>query len=188
MAAKELPSPELVRKVLRYEPGTGKLFWRYRPIELFNGSPAKAQAAHDTWNRRYAGTEAFTSVDARGYRQGNLFARVMRGHRVAFVIHHGRWPAGQIDHINGDRLDNRPENMREVDDAENRKNMAAPKNNTSGRIGVCWFKPARLWVAQIQHNRQHHCLGYFKEFADAVAARERAEEHFGFHKNHGRRV
>src|SRR5690625_5199426 len=54
MADKILPTPEQLRELLRYEPETGKLYWKARPAELF-----KDKRSHGAWNARYAGKEAF---------------------------------------------------------------------------------------------------------------------------------
>ena len=72
MIKRQLPTPELLRKLLRYVPVTGKLFWRERPVEMFsdNGNGQKANASG--WNTRYANKEAFTSNNTKGYRIGHI--------------------------------------------------------------------------------------------------------------------
>lgn len=177
---KSLPSQEVLLALLRYEPKTGRLFWRERPVSMF---PVEWQ--HKTWNSRWAGKEAFTAYQ-HGYKRGSLFGQFVFAHRVVWKLLHGNDATGQIDHINGVRDDNRAINLRVVDDAGNRKNQSLPKDNTSGRIGVNWSKAARKWQAEIAVSGKRVYLGIFKEFGDAVAARERAERAFGFHENHGK--
>lgn len=181
MAAKDLPDPELLRKLLRYEPETGKLFWRERPREMFI-----RYADFLTWNTRYAGKEAFTSKDNNGYRQGSIFKKMHKAHRVILAIAYGEYPSGSTDHINGDPGDNRLENLRATTQAENMRNTAMPKNNTSGVVGVYWFKRTNAWRAAIKVGGKNKHLGYFKSKDSAIAARAAAEIEHGFHENHGR--
>lgn len=185
MASKAHPTPEELRQLLRYEPETGKLFWKQRDVSLFEdrGNGAAANAA--SWNARYAGAEALTALNAAGYRHGAVFGCKLRAHRVAWALVHGQWPQGEIDHINGITDDNRLENLREVTGQENQRNSKRPANNTSGVVGVSWYEPARKWVARIRVIKRIH-LGYFDDFNEAVAARKAAEAAYGFHQNHGR--
>jgi hypothetical protein len=181
MAVRELPDPELLRKLLSYDPETGKLFWNYRPLDLFEKMQAWA-----AWNTKWAGQEAFTSIDNHGYYQGRVCSRHMQAHRVIWAVVKGRWPSEQIDHINGIRTDNRLQNLREVSVSENRKNQRRRSNNTSGVTGVSWARTKQKWLADIRVNGKQIYIGRFDDFEDAVAARKAAEAKYGFHENHGR--
>lgn len=86
-----------------------------------------------------------------------------KGHRVVFAMVHGRWPTGDIDHINGIRSDNRPENLREVTESQNLHNTGGRKNNKSGYKGVSWYSGQQKWVAEIMVSRVRHRLGYFDD-------------------------
>ena len=174
-------TPELLQQLLTYDPETGELFWKERPREMF----ARART-WSMWNTRFAGGRALITEDDRGYRRGAVFGIDFLAHRVAYAIYHNSWPSGQIDHINGVRHDNRIVNLRDVSPAENRKNQKRPSDNTSGVMGVHWYKPHGRWQAQIQSDGEKRHLGFFKDFADAVAARLEAEAELGFHENHGR--
>jgi hypothetical protein len=99
---------------------------------------------------------------------------------------YGEWPNHEIDHINGDSLDNRICNLRDVTSQGNNRNMSLAKTNTSGVCGVRYKKDRSKWVALITlNNRQTH-LGYYQDFFEAVCARKSAERKYGFHENHGR--
>ena len=183
---KPLPTPELLRKLLRYEPDTGKLFWRERTPDLF--SSGKHSAAHrcNRWNSRYRGEEAFTANVGLGYLVGGIFDRLHRAHRVIWAMETGAWPLEDIDHINGVRDDNRMINLRAVSRTENMRNAKMPKSNTSGTVGVLCHNPTGRWRAEIKVDGKALHLGLFDKKSDATAARKAAEVKYGFHPNHGR--
>jgi hypothetical protein len=93
----------------------------------------------------------------------------------------------QVDHINGNKLDNRRENLRLCTHKENIRNQKKHKNNTSGYKGV--FRRRNRWMAQIQHDRQFVYIGTFDTPQDAAQAYdEKARELFGdFAKPNGRK-
>lgn len=176
MTDKNLPSPELLRKLLRYEPDTGKLYWRER------------DECRKEWNTRFANKEAFFTEGARGYNQGCINGVRFYAHRVIWAMSCGKWPAEQIDHINGIRTDNRLENLRPVSKSENAKNQKRSRSNTSGVTGVYLHKKANKWMAYISSGANRKYLGIFSSIEDAIAARKDAEVKLGFHPNHGRQL
>lgn len=178
---KDLPPPELLRKLLRYKPETGKLYWRERPRSMFS-----SENSFKVWNARFAHKEAFTSSIRKGHKSGGIFGTLYLAHRVIWCMHYMRPPSHQIDHINGDPQDNRICNLRDVPQGVNGKNQKARTNNQSGVTGVCWHKRENKWRADIRVNGRQKHLGYFAEFSDAVIARLRAELDYGYHENHGR--
>lgn len=180
------PSPQTLRKLLRYDADTGLLYWNPRTPEMFRSNGLGAEKACDLFNAQYANREAFTAISKNGYRVGAIFRRNHLAHRVIWAMVNGEWPADQIDHINGNKSDNRIGNLRGVCGGENHLNMKRPKNNSSGVIGVHWSDGNKGWVAQIEYRGRKHCLGTFPDKAHAVAARKAAENRFGFHHNHGR--
>lgn len=178
---RELPVEDL-RKLLSYDPETGTLTWLPRPREMFS-----SQRAFSTWDSRYSGKAAFTSIGNHGYYQGGIHASKYLAHRVAWALHHGEWPKDQIDHQNGCKTDNRITNLRVVTSAENNKNQKIKKNNTSGYNGVTWSKSANRWMAYIQINGSMKNLGLFTNLDDAVIARTQADIDHGYHPGHGAR-
>ena len=181
----ELPSPKLLRKLLRYELETGKLFWKERTPDMFVDGKHTAEHNCAAWNGRFANKQAFTAIMGGGYACGRVFDKAYFAHRVIWAIVHNEWPE-QIDHINGVKDDNRIENLRSVSNAENGKNKKRQSNNASGVCGVYWHNRDSKWVAQIKFGGKKKHLGYFTDFDDAVAARKTAEVKHGFHPNHGR--
>jgi hypothetical protein len=80
-----------------------------------------------------------------------------------------------VDHRNHNSLDNQRHNLRNCSCQENNRNHKLRlKNKTSQYKGVCWFKPARLWVAQITVNYKRICIGYFKDEIEAARAYDEA--------------
>ena len=97
-------------------------------------------------------------------------------HRLAWMYVHGRWPANQLDHINGDRADNRIDNLREATNAENAQNRLR-KDNKSGFPGV--RAENNKWLAEIKVNYKPIRLGLFATPEEAHAAYLAAKR--GFH-------
>lgn len=172
-----LPSQEQLNMLLRYDPVTGKLFWNRRPPVEF-----KKPSLCDWWNKHHAGAEAFTAIDKQCYR-GCIYGQTFLAHRVIFKMLYDQEPP-QIDHINGNRLDNRAVNLRAATNAINCKNMPMPCTNTTGHVGV--IKKGRRWAAQIEVDNKYVYLGRYATKEEAAAARRDAEDQYGFHPNHGR--
>lgn len=158
-------TPELLAAIkdqLSYDPETGKLWRGDRP--------------------------AFTAVNKntpRGYRVGKMGDVQMYAHRVAWALQTGCWPTGQIDHINGDSLDNRWANLRDVTAEQNQKNRRLNRNNKSGVPGVMYLTELRTWQVQIKHRGRMIYLGTHRCFFKAVKVRKAAEHELAFHENHG---
>lgn len=184
MAKKPLPTPDELRQLLRYEPETGKLFWRARTPEMFADGGHTAAHVCARWNSKFSGKEAFTAC-SRGYPVGAIWGTNIQAHRAAWAIYHGEWPTHRIDHIDGNPGNNRIENLRDVTQAENMRNISRRSDNTSGATGVYWRKQRMKWGAYIKADKIIP-LGSFKTFDEAVAARKEAEKALGYHSNHGR--
>ena len=166
---KLLPSPEVLRKILRYEPETGNLFWRERSEELFSSAGyggAEAEAAR--WNARFAGKPAMIESNS-GYKRGRIFGVRIRAHRVIWAMQTGGWPEAEIDHINCDASDNRWANLRGATASENAQNRRRPRNNKSGYKGVSWDAQRGLWIASITAR-----IGVFEDIEEAAAAYSKA--------------
>lgn len=90
----------------------------------------------------------------------------------------------EIDHINGNRLDNRKSNLRIVTRFQNKMNHRLYKNNTSGYSGVVWDKQRQSWKATISSNNEILFQKLFKDKQDAINKRQQLEiEYFGDFRN-----
>jgi hypothetical protein len=125
------------------------------------------------WGSKPAGS-VIGCLSPQGYWQIGVCGRTYAAHRLAWLYMTGDWPAGDIDHINRTRADNRFTNLRAVSRSENLQNARRRDNNTSGYTGVSWSKSKKRWRANIMVLGRPLNLGYFKNIADAVAAREKA--------------
>lgn len=187
MADKALPSPEALRQLLRYEPDTGKLFWRERSSEhILKSGRHTPELAASIWNNQHAGREAFTAADGAGYKCGAVYGRNFRAHRVIWAIHYGSWPVNSVDHIDGCRENNSILNLRDVAHNINCQNTKRPSSNMSGHVGVFLDRrhPGR-WLARIKVGGRLKHLGTFSSYDDAVLARQRANVRFEFGPSHG---
>lgn len=80
----------------------------------------------------------------------------------------------KTDHINGDGLDNRRENLREVTDGQNTRNTRRRLDNTSSFKGVCWNKQQGMWQARIAVDGVRYRLGYYTTAEEAARAYDAA--------------
>lgn len=175
MASKPLPSQEVLRQLLRYEPETGKLFWLHRSAGQTACTDPRGPAwAANHWNSRNAGKEAFTYADPRGYRHGKVDGVLYQAHRIIWKWVHGIDP-DTIDHINGDVGNNRLDNLRDCSVAENSRNYAKPTDGTSIYRGVCWVERDQKWAARISAGASgKRSLGNYASEVDAAAAYDKA--------------
>lgn len=179
-----LITPDLARRLLKYDPNTGKLWWRARTPDMFENGRYGRKANCSRWNTCRAGEEALATVSPRGYRRGTINGAKVLAHRIIWLIVYGEWPE-VIDHINGNRLDNRIINLRNSTPSGNMHNKRMSINNTSGCTGVSYNKSRGKWKAYIYHDGDNHWLGYFGKFEDAKKARSEAETRLGFSARHG---
>lgn len=173
-------SIEVLRDLLDCNFSTGKLTWRKRKRKWFSSHDAMIH-----WNGRWAGKPALDATDGR-YKVGSILCTRLVAHRVIWALHSGSWPSLQIDHINGNGLDNRILNLREVDASGNMRNAKRRRNNVSGVAGVSFHNKRQHWTAAIGHHGKTIFLGQFQTKEEAIAARRAAEPIYGYHPNHGR--
>lgn len=172
-AAVKIPSQKYLKGCLSYDPETGILLWREREDMPSN------------WNSRWAGKPAFTASMPKGYKKGRLNHGNFLAHRIIWKLVYGFEPE-VIDHVDGDRTNNRLANLRSVTQLENQRNQSLPITNTSGFVGVSRF--GSKWRVRVQVRGKDKHLGIFANLEEAASARLAASIENGFHENHGRAV
>jgi hypothetical protein len=120
---------EELRELVAYDPETGVLT---RRVTL----ASNAQAG-----------QPITGVVGEGYIQCVIKGQFFLGHRLAWQLHYGVVPAGHIDHINGNRADNRICNLRLATRSENLRNSKLRRDSVSGTKGVFWSAARKRWIA-----------------------------------------
>lgn len=164
MAVRDLTAARL-RELLHYDPDTGVFAW------IATSS-----------NVAVAGSVAGGIDTSTGYVKVSVDKRTYYAHRLAWFYMYGTWPAGEIDHINGIRSDNRMANLRDVPRRINRQNQRSPlRGNKSGYLGVHWSKAANKWCASIMIDKKSRHLGLFEsaEVAHAAYVKAKRELHPG---------
>jgi len=114
------------------------------------------------------GREAGTNMQ--GYVRIRVGPNKLLAHRLAWLIHHGEWPAADIDHIDGNRANNALANLRLAKRHENQWNMGRNARNKTGHKGVQYRPRDRVWVARIWRMGVRYYLGTFHNPEDAAAA------------------
>lgn len=123
-----------------------------------------------------------------GYLRIKVNGKLYLAHRLAWLYVYGSFPKGQIDHINGIRLDNRICNLRDVTKKENLVNKRIYANSKSGITGVHWHKQHKKWAVVICKDNKTKHLGLFDNLEQARLCRKKADKDYGFHINHGNEV
>lgn len=108
------------------------------------------------------------SVSGNGYVELTVDSVPVKAHRVVWAMTNGRWPEDQIDHINGIRTDNRPENLREATSHQNALNRRASTRSTTGLLGA--FRHGRKFIARLTFRGAKISFGCFATAEEAHQA------------------
>lgn len=144
---------ERVRELLDYDSERGVFLWRVdRTGKAKIGAVAGALQSH-------------------GAIHIGIDGKVYLAHRLAWLWTYGEWPSS-LDHINGDRSDNRLANLRLATASQNSGNRVVGRRNRSGYRGVSWHKGKQKWIAQISRAGRTKFVGMYETVEDAAAAVE----------------
>jgi len=150
-----------LKHMLRYEPETGLLFWTDAASKAVKGKQA------GTLNR--------------GYIVVIYKSKFFKAHRLAWLLTYGEWPRQGLDHIDGNKSNNRICNLREADETVNQQNRdKARVDSQSGLIGASPYR--RRWKSQIRVNGELKYLGVFDtaEMAHQVYMQAKKQFHAGW--------
>jgi hypothetical protein len=159
--AKKLPEISILKERLSYDPETGVFTWN----PGVGGMGA-----------RFSGKQAGSMDPMQGYVKIGVLGSFYKAHRLAWLYVTGSEPTGEIDHINGNKCDNRIANLRDCKKSDNGKNTGLSKRNKSGFRGVTKHTGREKWIASIAINGKNKHLGVFDspEEAGEVAELARA--------------
>lgn len=159
-----------LRQLVDYDPNTGVFTWR---VTLCGRAVAGSKAG---------------GHGGQGYVMLQVCKRRYGAHRLAWLYVYGELPTQQVDHINGNRSDNRINNLRLATNSQNQGNRSINCNSQSGHKGVQWSKQKRKWKAVIQISGERKFLGLFDTVEDAGHAyRRAAKSYFGEYSYYSRR-
>jgi len=164
---------EELKHLLTYDNATGEFKWkrkgyRYRNLPM-----------------RKAGYKRLCNTSWKSYVWIKINGKDYSGHSLSWLYNYGCYPKHCVDHINGNGLDNRIENLRDVNHADNMKNKRVYRTNLSGISGVRFSSFHKKWLVDISSESKRIYLGIFDNLLDAVCVRKKAEKIYGFHENHG---
>lgn len=143
-----------ISKYLSYNPENGVFTWVGVPLH---------------GKKELLGTRAGT-VHKHGYRVIRLHGKQHRAARLAWLFSNGEWPINTIDHKNGNRDDDRIENLREATKAEQNQNIVRSENSSTGIQGV-YFNSGK-WRVMIGVSRKLVWLGSYDSKDEAIEARK----------------
>jgi hypothetical protein len=157
---------ERVRELFYYDEEEGVLYWK----KVNGKNSIQVGSKFGAFNDKHT-----------AYIRGHVDGRLYYAHSLIWLYVHGRWPEGEIDHIDRDGTNNRLSNLREVDQSVQAFNQRLKSSNTSGHRGVHWCRSDQTWHVDIGDGCCGRIyLGSFFNFEDAVAVRHAAEiERFG---------
>jgi hypothetical protein len=192
MATRQLTCPTVLRLLLRYDPGTGNLYWRERAPIWFKtytesiDALSKNKADAKRWNTRLSDKAACCLKEKNGYLTGSLMGRKYLAHRIIWAMQTGSWPEEQIDHINGVRDDNRWENLRAVSCTINNRNQRRNKVGKSCVAGVRFCRHSGRWVVQVRAGDGRRICRSSKSMEEAIEMHESIKKGLGYTEDHGR--
>lgn len=154
---------EELKKSLAYCPNTGVFRWKKRDKVTYKAKPGKVAGY----------------LHKNGYYYIQLDRIKFSAHRVAWALSFGKWPSGVIDHIDGNRSNNKLSNLRDISTEENRANISRLSNNKSGHKNISWKPSHGKWWVRVSHKGKQSLLGYFDDLEKAVEARDKFRSSIG---------
>lgn len=156
---------DLVRELFNYQDGF--LYWKTKPSKFSNVKLDKPSG----------------SLNSNGYLQTAVYRKIYKTHRLIYLYHHGHLPA-LIDHINGNKTDNRIENLREATKSQNAINSKKRTTNSSGCRHVNWNKHNKLWYVSLMVDGKVMRFGSYVDFELAALVAQEARDKY--HKEFAR--
>lgn len=145
---------EQIGKILNYNPTTGNLYWKI-PLS----------------SKTMVGSLAGSFQKSSGRIVIRIHGKDYKAHRLAWLLTYGKWPDDMIDHIDGNPLNNKIDNLRDVSAHINQQNRkVAQKDNRLGILGVYCDKNTGKYIAKIKVNGKSKRIGSFSSIEKAEIA------------------
>jgi len=177
---------EYLRECFNYDPIEGKLYWNDdRPLTHF-----KTKAAYVGWKKVCSGKEAgcIAKIRTLTYRIVKVCGLRTTCSKVMYALYYGHY-VEMVDHIDGNPLNNKIENLKASSADMNAKNIGLSKRNTSGIGGVSWDKTMCMWKASgsksLEGRRRTIHLGYYDTIFEAACVRLSWQNTNGYSLRHG---
>lgn len=156
----------MISDFVNYDKGTGFITWIKSPS-----------------GRVKVGDQAGCLNRKGGYLRTRIAGRYYLNHHIAMILNGVSFEF--VDHINGNRIDNRWENLRPCTHTENMRNRRVNRNSLTGVPGVT-IHPSGKYHSYVRVDGERINLGYFADKWEAICTRMSANVKYGFHRNHGR--
>jgi hypothetical protein len=150
-----------------FEYRDGLLLWKIRPKN----------------SRKPKGDMEAGTVTTGGYKKITYQQKKYYVHRIVYLLEHGYMP-NLIDHIDGNSLNNKIENLRQSDKSKNACNSKLRVDNSSGHKGVIWHKKTKKWMVRVQKNIKSNYVGLYEDFELACLVSNEARNLY--HGNYAR--
>lgn len=161
---------EQLKSLIHYDPLTGIVTWKIKPSKkIKEGSRAGTVCV--------SRSKHYRSITIEGYRK--------REHCWIWFYMTGKYPECEIDHRDGNGLNNVWGNLRHVTTSENRHNHRKYSNNKSGITGVFWDSNKKSWVVRFNIDGKQKQIAQRKDFFEACCIRKSLENFHGYSKQHG---
>lgn len=167
--------PIAVRAEFRYLPETGELT---RDISIWENKKGVKGAKPKQPHLHWSGT-------GKKYLRLGFGGKLVYAHRIIWVWMTGEQPE-HIDHLDGDGLNNKWENLRSVSQADNNKNCRIHRKTASGISGITYRKDSGRWRVRVGKDNSIVTVGTFRTIEDAMIARDKAFTEYGYTVNHGK--
>jgi hypothetical protein len=150
MYTRKTLTQEYLKTILNYNPETGVFTWNQKTCQASRIQPGDIAGCTNT---RYQ------------YIEITIHRVSYKAHRLAWLYVYGTWPKKHLDHINGNRIDNRLLNLRESTSRENQQNRIEHRNGHL--VGSSFRKDIKKWQSTIVINKKKRHLGFFNTKEEA---------------------
>jgi hypothetical protein len=159
-----------LKTILHYDPETG----------IFTRLSSNSNNKNNLIGKKVGG------LTTSGYVVINIGYFQHRAHRLAFLYQTGAMPSSNLDHLNGEKDDNRWCNLREASNHQNMCNKKRYRGKKTGLCGAQWAEKAQVWRVFFSIDKKNTYLGAYDTIFEAAAVRISMQNNNGYTSRHGR--